>query len=103
MLLLVAIVPLLGVAAVTWNSIGAVQTVQPTRPHTEELTQATVELAELNAAAFEEMVWMSVTSVMDAVDAPGEVIRSVIGGDPHEQLSAAIERTRPPPWWPAVI
>ena len=92
-LVLVAIVPLLGVGAVTWSSIRAARSVVTSASRTEDLSQQAVALARLDTAVFDELVWRAVNTVVDSLGGLGGALAPMIGAEPAVELAARSERT----------
>ena len=92
-LLLVAIIPLVGVVSVLWNTIANARTVVVGASRTEDLSQQAVALAELDAAVFDEMVWTAMASVTASLGTPAGLMGTFIGTDPDAQLEAVSARS----------
>jgi diguanylate cyclase (GGDEF)-like protein len=92
-LFLVALIPLAGAARVSWGSIVDARAVTHAAARTEDLARQAVDLAELDAAVFDEMVAHAMGSVFVSLGVPVNVLSAAMGYDPIAQLAALEART----------
>ena len=92
-LLLVAAVPLLGMASVTWSDVRDARAVASASTRTEQVAEHAVGLAELDSALFDELVWSAVHAVLSSVPAALDDTTELLGTDPDARLAAARAQT----------
>ncbi len=105
-LLLVAIVPLAGVGWVSWRAVREARDVEASAAVTEQYAEAAADLARLDGAMFDEMVWRAIGALVSSLEAPPDVVAAFLGADPVERSIAPrrppTRRSLPPvpPRWP---
>jgi hypothetical protein len=92
-LLLVAAVPVAGVAGLTVHGIDGARSREQHAARVATLVHDAVELTKLDAAVFEELVWAAVDVVAATIGAPPEVIAAFSDEAPADALAAARART----------
>ena len=92
-LLLVALIPLLGMSALTWTSVQDARSVADAASWIEADAERAVALTKLDGAVFDEMVWMAIDSVSATLGTTPETITMFLGSDPDAALRAASART----------
>ncbi len=92
-LMSVAVVPLMGLAVMTWQSVDQARTAADQARQTEATATQAIRLAELNSALFDEMVWRIVLSGSAELGASPEMWSQFLDVDPIqrvEETSAAV-------------
>lgn len=92
-LLLVAIVPLAGVAWVSWRAVREARDVDASAAATEQYAEAAADLARLDGAMFDEMVWRAIGALVSTLDAPPDVVASFLGADPAAEIARTTTAT----------
>ena len=92
-LLLVALIPLLGMSALTLTSVQDARSVADAASWIEADAERAVALAKLDGAVFDEMVWMAIGSVSTTLGTTPEIITTFLGSDPDAEWRAAAART----------
>ena len=90
LLLLVAVVPLMGVIVVTGTAVVEARAVSRRSTETEDLANRAVDVAKLDAAVFDEMVWTAITVVIEEIGVPESVVGDITGQDPSVELDKQI-------------
>ncbi len=92
-LLLVAIVPLVGMGAVTWDRIEHARSAHAAALHTQAVADEAVSLARLDGAVFDELVASAISNVAEELDAAPELLSAFLGTDPARDLETAHANT----------
>ena len=92
-LLLVAIVPLAGVGWVSWRAVREARDVEASAAVTEQYAEAAADLARLDGAMFDEMVWRAIGALVSSLEAPPDVVAAFLGADPVAEIDRTTAAT----------
>ena len=92
-LLLVALIPLLGLASFTSSSIGDARAAGESAESAKALAREAVTLAELNASIFEELIWVVSSTGVEAAGVPADLIARFTDQAPSEMARSTQQRT----------
>lgn len=92
-LIAVAVVPLAGMSAVTWDGVSEAQDAQDAAARTGQVADDAFGLVRLHGAVFDEMVASAVLVVASDLRLPEAMLSTVVGGDPATVLATAVGDT----------